>query len=136
MNPDNKNTMIGLVLIVAILIGWNFLMMPSSEQLAEQKRIKDSTELATRRADSLKIASNPTTAANGNPSVSDSIRQKQLALELGDFAKLAVGTEQLSVVENQDLQITFTNKGGKIRRVLLKKFKPRYLIQKLNSRQL
>ena len=123
MNPDNKNTMIGLVLIVAILIGWNFLMMPSSEQLAEQKRIKDSTELATRRADSLKIASNPTTAANGNPSVSDSIRKQQLAVELGDFAKLAIGTEQLSVVENQDLQITFTNKGGKIRRVWLKKYK-------------
>ena len=39
------------------------------------------------------------------------------------FAKLAIGTEQLSVVENQDLQITFTNKGGKIRRVWLKKYK-------------
>jgi YidC/Oxa1 family membrane protein insertase len=113
MNQDNKNALIGMLLIMGILIGWQYIMQPSQEQVAEQKRIADSTALAQRRVDSLKNIA-PTT-----PSVSDSV----LRTQVGDFAGLMNGGEHLLVMSNDDLDITFTSKGGKIRRVEFKKFK-------------
>ena len=56
MNQDTKNAMIGMTLIMVILFGWQYLSAPSAQQVAENKRIKDSTEQATRRIDSLKMA--------------------------------------------------------------------------------
>lgn len=38
----DKRTIIGLVLIGAILIGYSIINRPSKEELAEQKRINDS----------------------------------------------------------------------------------------------
>jgi YidC/Oxa1 family membrane protein insertase len=42
----DKNTIIGLVLIVAIIFGFQWLNKPSEEQLAEQKRYNDSVRMA------------------------------------------------------------------------------------------
>ena len=39
---NNKSTLIGFVLIAAILFGWMYFMSPSKEQIAEQQRIQDS----------------------------------------------------------------------------------------------
>ena len=43
---NNKNTLIGFILIAAILFGWMYFMSPSKEQLAEQQRIQDSIRRA------------------------------------------------------------------------------------------
>ena len=43
---NNKNTLIGFILIAAILFGWMYFMTPSKEQLAEQQRIQDSIRQA------------------------------------------------------------------------------------------
>ena len=43
---NNKNTLIGFILIAAILFGWMYFMTPSKEQLAEQQRIQDSIRRA------------------------------------------------------------------------------------------
>ena len=43
---NNKNTLIGFILIAAILFGWMYFMSPSKEQLAEQQRIQDSIRQA------------------------------------------------------------------------------------------
>ena len=40
----DKNTLLGLLLIGAIVIGFGILNGPSKEDLAEQKRIRDSIE--------------------------------------------------------------------------------------------
>jgi YidC/Oxa1 family membrane protein insertase len=45
-----------------------------------------------------------------------------LAAQFGAFAPAAKGEEQLSTLENADFKITFTNKGGRIKEVLLKKY--------------
>jgi len=56
----NRNTIIGLILIFAIFIGWSYWMQPSEEELekqrqeqldrARQKRVSDSLQ-AIRNAD-------------------------------------------------------------------------------------
>ncbi len=119
MNPDNKNAMIGMVLILFILLGWNMFNAPSQAEI-EKKRTQDSIVNVQRVNDSLqKIAP----VSQLPPSVNDSFRRVQMQNEMGTFAQLAVGTEQLSVLENADMKVTFTNKGGRIHNVLLKKYK-------------
>ena len=56
---NNKNTLIGFLLIAAILFGWMYFMTPSKEQLAEQQRIQDSirqARLEQMALDSLRMA--------------------------------------------------------------------------------
>jgi YidC/Oxa1 family membrane protein insertase len=119
MNPDNKNAMIGMVLILFILLGWNMLMAPSKLEAELKQRTQDSIANVQRVNDSLqKVAP----VSQLPPSVNDSFKRVQLANEMGSFSTLAVGTEQISVLENADIKVTFTSKGGRIHNVLLKKF--------------
>ena len=119
MNQDNKNAMIGMVLILLILLGWNMWTAPTAADI-EKKRVQDSTATAQRFNDSLqRVAAIPQLP----PAVQDSFKKVQTVQQLGGFGALATGTEQASVLENADVKITFTNKGGRIQSVLLKKYK-------------
>jgi YidC/Oxa1 family membrane protein insertase len=120
MNPDNKNAMIGMVLILFILLGWNMLNAPSPAEIESKKRTQDSIANVQRVTDSLqKVAP----VSQLPPSVNDSFKRVQMMNELGNFGALATGTEQISVLENQDIKVTFSSKGGRILNVLLKKYK-------------
>ena len=121
MNQDTKNAMIGMTLIMVILFGWQYLSAPSAQQVAENKRIKDSTEQATRRIDSLKVAQ-PTAQAPVQAALPDSIRRQQMQGEFGIYSAFAMGQEQVNTIENDVFKITFTNKGGRIKDVILKKY--------------
>ena len=52
----------------------------------------------------------------------DSIINKQYINQYGIFANTATGSEQESILENDKLKITFSNKGGRITSVILKEF--------------
>ena len=121
MNQDTKNAMIGMTLIMVILFGWQYLSAPSAQQVAENKRIKDSTEQATRRIDSLKMAQ-PMAQAPVQAALPDSVRRQQMQGDFGIYSAFAMGQEQINTLENDVFKITFTNKGGRIKDVLLKKY--------------
>ena len=121
MNQDTKNAMIGMTLIMVILFGWQYLSAPSAQQVAENKRIKDSTEQATRRIDSLKMAQ-PMAQAPVQAALPDSVRRQQMQGDFGIYSAFAMGQEQVNTLENDVFKITFTNKGGRIKDVLLKKY--------------
>ena len=104
MNQDNKNAMIGMVLILFILLGWNMFTAPSEAEKILKQRTQDSIAIVQRTTDSLQIATTPATVTP--PSISDSLKRVQLTSEMGDFSALAVGTEQLSVLENEDLKVS------------------------------
>ena len=53
---NNKNTIIGLVLIFAIFIGYTYLMSPSKEQLIAQKRRADSMNMVYRQKQNEQIS--------------------------------------------------------------------------------
>lgn len=59
--------------------------------------------------------------SSGNVVV-DSTQVAQLSGAYGAFATAAAGEEQETVLENDLLKITFTNKGGRIKEVLLKEY--------------
>jgi YidC/Oxa1 family membrane protein insertase len=118
MNSENKNALIGMLLIVGILMGWNYMMAPSQTQLDAQKRTADSIALVQRTTDSLKMAQPQT--AQQPPSVNPI--QQQQGTNVNGLQPPVTAQEQITVVENQDIAITFTSKGGRIKQVLMKKY--------------
>ena len=134
---NNKSTLIGFVLIAAILFGWMYFMSPSKEELAEQKRVQDSIRLARMEQmalDSMRIAEQNAAQLAAMPSdtvqmeATDSLslaQQQQNALrdKYGIFAVASQGEEQTWTIENKLQKLTFTNKGGFLKQVELKDYK-------------
>jgi YidC/Oxa1 family membrane protein insertase len=110
----DRNTIIGFVLLLGLLFGYIYMAQKGQEGVQKQKQhIADS--LARIQAKNL-----DTIAAR-----LDSARQ-DTALRLasaGQFTGNVLGTEQTSVLENDLVKITFTNRGGEPLQVELKKFK-------------
>ncbi len=118
MNNDSKNGMIGMMLIMVILMLWNYWSMPSATQLAENKRKQDSIAQVQRFNDSLATVKAQTPQNNvQNPAAVGQATN----MEYGSLAPFATGTEQDVVLENSEMKVTFTNKGGRIKDVLMKK---------------
>jgi len=106
----DKNTFTGLFLIMIVLAGSFYFFKPSeAEMKKERERISlDSAMKAGIRKDP--AAASP--VAN-TPAV-DSATLK------GPFGANITGTASTSVLENKALKLTFTNKGGKIKSVVVK----------------
>src|SRR5438876_261134 len=95
----DRNTVIGFVLIGALLIGmFYFNSKGRIAYEAEQKRIADSIARTSPKIDPLKAKSDSLQL--------ESARKIQSA---GDFKQAVGDTEQLAVVENEVLKVTFTN---------------------------
>ncbi|MBK8877665.1 MAG: membrane protein insertase YidC [Haliscomenobacter sp.] len=119
----DRNTIIGLSLIFVLFFAWQYATAPSKEDMAAQKRTQDSLARVERSADSLARLKTESSAAKPASSVADdSIRIQQLSGNFGPFAAAAVGKETEVTLENELLQVTFTTKGGKIKKVLLKQY--------------
>ena len=132
----DKNTIIGLVIISVLLIGYMFLSRPSKEEIAERQRVQDSIaheqmvkeEEARVAAELLKEEAEKAEkeaaamADTLSPEQIDSIRNIKLRNEHGIFAKAVVGENKFTVIENNKMIITFLNKGGKIYSVQLKDY--------------
>jgi YidC/Oxa1 family membrane protein insertase len=125
----DRNTVLGVALIFAILIGFSYFNKPSEKQLATAKRTRDSLELV--RADnqkeiaaSAKLESIQATAASTMQSDSlNSDQDNARRDKFGVFAAASVGKEKFYVIENNLMKVTFSNKGGRIYSVELKDYK-------------
>lgn len=124
----DKNTAIGLVLITGIFIGYGIWSQPSAEEQAEIKRIADSTATAdaAKKAKTIKVidsipaVSTDTTVVKDSSAMAAEIVAK--AAKFGAFAPATVGSVNDRVVETDKLKITFSNKGGRIKDVVLKEY--------------
>ena len=104
----DRNTFTGLFLIMIVLAGSFYFFKPSDAELKkEQARIT---------ADSAKKAGVKIPAAIA-PAAAPALDSTALK---GPFGTNLAGTEAKSVLENEKLKLTFTNKGGKILSVEIK----------------
>jgi YidC/Oxa1 family membrane protein insertase len=126
----DRNSVVGLVLIGLILIGFSILNAPSEEELAVMKREQDSIALvqkqemvkvAGQKANSSAIAAAPLFADTVN--LNDSARAALLSDRLGAFADAGTGTESLVTIENDLMKVVLTSLGGRVKSVELKKYK-------------
>jgi YidC/Oxa1 family membrane protein insertase len=127
----DRNSIIGLLLIGGILIGWLVLSQPSAEELAKQKAVADSTaqyietQKAKIAADSIaKLTGTPVADSNSTTAVlNDSVKLALQQKAYGDFAEAAKGEDKTIVIENDLMKVNIAAKGGRIASVELKNFK-------------
>ena len=107
MNTD-KNTVIGFILLAGLFFAffW-FNNSQQSELKTNQKRYDDSVALVK--------SVEAKAAAEKNPIKQDSTAVKSFAV---DSVK-----EQITTLENNFIKVNFSNKGGQVVSVLLKKYK-------------
>jgi YidC/Oxa1 family membrane protein insertase len=115
----DRNSIIGLVLIFLILVGFAWYNQPSEIELQTMKRTQDSISLVRREADSLAMAEMKLQSAT------DSLTKNTFDIaaaqaSYGTFASFSKGEETFTTLENDELLVTFTNKGGRIYSVQLK----------------
>ena len=118
MDKTNLNQIIGITLIFAILFYWAKINAPTEAQLAEQQRIRDSVIAATTEDRTLQLEEQAPVVLN----LPDSVRNLQAVATHGIFAPSAVGEEKTNTIENDLMTVVFTNKGGRIKEVVLKKY--------------
>jgi len=125
----DKNSLIGLGLIAAILITWLALAGPSKEQIARNKQIKDSIELATKAteiAEAEKVVAQKTTTLKDSlisSPINDSISKLASVSLYKDFAPSANGKAEVVTLENENIKVYISTKGAKVEKVELKNYK-------------
>ncbi len=128
----DKNTVIGIILIVGIFGIFALINKPSVKEEAEAARHRDSVEKVI--SDSLKtIALQQSTATNSAPTLSasdstnkilpDSLKEKKNEELYGDFGKSVEGVQKFITIENNKIKIKFSTFGGRPYSVELKEYK-------------
>src|SRR5208337_1038096 len=120
----DRNSIIGVLLIVGIILGYYLLSKPSQQQLDEIKRQQDSIAMVHQhemiRQQKNAIASDSLKLINNNGLANDSISRKALVEKLGVFATAVKDTNEFITIENNLLKIKFCSKGGRPYSVELK----------------
>ena len=121
----DKNSIIGLLLIGGILIGWMVWTQPTPEQRARQKFVQDSIALVEKNnvLQAQKEKAQQTAVANQPAATNDSILKATQKLTYGDFASALTGDDKPIIIENDVLKASISPKGGRITSVELKKYK-------------
>ena len=131
---NNKNTIIGLLLIFGIFVVYSLLMTPSKKEMEAQKRKYDSVayiqnqkreEIITAQARQMAVeqAGKKLKAISGNPTDSIKAVREVLKEQMSVFAGSASGKKESYSIENDVLKLRISSKGGKIEYVELKKYK-------------
>lgn len=123
----DKKSIIGIVLIFAILMVFSIINQPSKEEIEAAKHKKDSIaqveaqkaiELQKTQAERSALESSE--AESKSDSVSSATQQVQHNIdEFGVFGNAISGEEEFYTLENNLMKITFSNKGGRIYSVQL-----------------
>ncbi|PIV62051.1 MAG: membrane protein insertase YidC [Bacteroidetes bacterium CG02_land_8_20_14_3_00_31_25] len=128
----DKNTVIGIILIVVIFGIFAWVNQPSEVEIAKAKQQRDSIEKVIN--DSLKtVALQQSTVENSVPTLTsndsasqvlpDSLIEKKNEDIYGDFSKAAEGTTKFITLENNKIKIKFSTLGGRPYSVELKEYK-------------
>jgi YidC/Oxa1 family membrane protein insertase len=124
-----RNQVTGIILIILLMLGY-FMYVGNKDP--EQTSAKlDSTTVQLNNPKQIAPTQN---LLVGN----DSVVSDEYKAMYGPLAIAATGEEKEVILENDDLKLFFTTKGGKVKKALLKKFKtydykPLYLFDEANS---
>ncbi|MDH6310631.1 YidC/Oxa1 family membrane protein insertase [Dysgonomonas sp. PFB1-18] len=124
----DKNTIIGFVLIAAVIIGFTLLNQPSAEDIARQKEQfrKDSIEYAqTLLKEQEKLI--PDTSGVKKENAADdffaaSAQEDSVSIAVDSLQNAAQQAEQFVTLENDKLKIVFSTKGGQMVSARLKDY--------------
>ena len=123
----DRNSIIGLLLIGAVLLGYTYYMAPTEAEVQAYKKQQDS--IAAVELDKIKeqqitnetIISNADTAIVGDSN--DSLVLAENVSKYGIFANSAVGENEYYTIENELIKGVVSSKGGRLVSVELKDYK-------------
>lgn len=131
----DKNSLIGLLLIGAIIIGFGIYNQPSQEEIDAAKRRNDSIALVKAEVQEQQLMVAPEAKQTQNSVLDeiipldsatrvyrDSIAQTLNSSTYGEFSSAANVKAKDIVVENDVMIITFSTKGGSVKSVELKDY--------------
>jgi YidC/Oxa1 family membrane protein insertase len=124
----DRNSIIGLLLIGALLIGFSLWNQPSKEQLEAMKRQQDSIALVQKakvaaEQNALTLQKQQAPAAADTSLLTDSAQTAAYEQKLGSFASGAIGSNENYILENKLIKATVSSKGGRIVSLQLKEYK-------------
>lgn len=124
----NKNSVIGIILIIGILVGWTIWVTPSKEEIARQREYQDSVYRANREryiqdsirfVEAQKAQEQQVIAPTANNEDTDVIMRDKY----GVFTTSATGEEKDFIIENDVMKLTLSSKGAYVKTVELKDYK-------------
>ncbi|MBL4657548.1 MAG: membrane protein insertase YidC [Flavobacteriales bacterium] len=123
----NTNSIIGIVLIFLILIGFSYFTRPSQEQIDAARFRQDSIVAAQqvliqKQEQERSVQAIKETADEGTGNPSQSLTAPDSSKAYGPFEKAMFGEQKFYTIENELLKITINNLGGRIQTVELKNY--------------
>ncbi len=131
----DKNQITGIVLIALILIGYSYFTKPTEEQIekARQEKLRQDSlirvqekqekiqaaKFETQKNDSL----NSETIILSDTTKVDSTRIKHIKESFGSFGEAAIGKQEFFILENKNIKLKISTKGGRPYSVEMKKYK-------------
>jgi len=120
----DKKSIIGLVLIFGIFVGYMWWVSPSKEEIAERQRVYDSTMAANmeaqRVADSLAAAkAQADSLAAAGDSTALTLSTGRRVADMGAFNNAARGEARSFTVSNHLMSVEFNTLGARVDRVVL-----------------
>jgi len=131
----DRNQITGIILIFIILIGYSYYTKPTKEQIEKarqeklrqdslkralemQEKEKKAADFKAQNTDTLQssLVANDTTAV-------DSIQVNEMKEALGSFGQSAIGEEEYYILENENIKLKISTKGGRPFSVEMKKYK-------------
>lgn len=112
----DKNTIIGFVLMAAVLFGFTWYNQPSQEEIMAQQK-QDSIAAVQKEKEKVKKIEKEAKAAE----MAQNAVQDSTAL----FFSALNGEEKDVVLENEKIALTFSTKGGVVKKAVVKNFKDR-----------
>ncbi len=118
----DRTSIIGIVLIMILFVTWQYVTAPSAAEIEMEQRYQDS--IAALSDQELIEENDPEIVLDNEviTSQTDSARQSEYRSRFGAFAPAAFGEDEEVVLENDLIQLTFSTKGGSIRRAELKNY--------------
>lgn len=134
----DKNTLIGFLLIIGIMVGFSYWSRPSEEELEKQRHVQDSLRIVQAEEEALREIE--MAEAEKQAEKRDSIQNQITEQAYGAFAKFTQGENRLYMLENDLLKVCVASKGGAVSSVEVKGYtttdgRPLVLFDENDARQ-
>ena len=106
----DKNTLVGFILIGAVIVGFGIYNRPSQEERARAQHYQDSIQQILQEQEEMKMAQDI------------AARQTARYDSTSQFYASTNGEETFTRLENDVVQLLFTNKGGRVCKATLKEY--------------
>lgn len=116
----DKNTIIGFVLIGAVLIGFSWWQQPSAEEIARQRQQDSIAAVNKEKADQVQALQKSEQQKKQQQAIAEAMQDSTAA-----FHSALTGKAQEVVLKNQKVELTLNTKGGTVEKAVIKNFKDR-----------